>query len=223
MQRRHLIPLMLLIAAPIVRAADAPFEKEIRAFEASDAKQPPPKNAILFVGSSSIRFWTTLAEDFPNVPVINRGFGGSEIADSTRYADRIVIPYHPKQIVMYAGDNDIAKGKSPQQVADDFKAFVEKVRAALPDMPISYICIKPSIQRWKLVDKIREADRLIREYASGQKNIDYIDVFTPMLDEQSMPRKELFREDGLHLNREGYKLWVSLVRPVLRQAPSTSR
>ena len=154
------------------------------------------------------------------MPVINRGFGGSEIADSTRYADRIVIPYHPRQIVMYAGDNDLAKGKSPQQVAGDFKAFVQKVRAALPDVRISYIAIKPSIQRWKLVDKIREADRLIREYAAGEKNIDYIDVFTPILDAQGMPRKELFRDDGLHLNRKGYELWVSLVRPYL-QGPSS--
>jgi lysophospholipase L1-like esterase len=222
MWRRPAIALLLLLTAPLARGADAPFEKDIRAFEAADAKQPPSKDAILFVGSSSIRFWTTLKDDFPDLQVINRGFGGSEIADSTRYADRIVIPYHPRQIVMYAGDNDLAKGKSPRQVADDFKAFVQKVRSALPDVPISYICIKPSIQRWKLADKIREADHLIREYAAGEKNIDYIDVFTPMLDEQGMPRKELLREDGLHLNREGYKLWVSLVRPFLRQPPSSA-
>jgi lysophospholipase L1-like esterase len=215
MRHRFICALLLFGTAVSARAADAPFEKEIRAFEAADAKQPPPKNAVLFVGSSSIRLWSTLAQDFPNVPVINRGFGGSEIADSTRYADRIVIPYHPRRIVMYAGDNDIAKGKSPQQVADDFRAFVEKVRAALPNVPISYICIKPSLQRWKLVDKIRQANHLIEQYAATQKNIDYIDVFAPMLGPDGTPRKELFRDDGLHLNAKGYALWASIIRPRL--------
>lgn len=215
MRRRHVITLLLLTTALSVRAADAPFDKEIRAFEVADAKQPPPRNAVLFVGSSSIRLWSTLAQDFPDFPVINRGFGGSEIADSTRYADRIVIPYHPRRIVMYAGDNDIAKGKSPQQVAEDFRAFVEKVRAALPDVPISYICIKPSPQRWKLVDKIKQANHLIDQYAATQKNIDYIDVFAPMLGPDGTPRKELFRDDGLHLNHEGYELWTSIIRPRL--------
>lgn len=213
MRLRYIIALLILLSAISARGADAPFEKEIRAFETADAKQPPPKNAVLFVGSSSIRLWSTLAEDFPDVPVINRGFGGSEIADSTRYADRIVIPCRPRRIVMYAGDNDIAKGKSPRQVADDFRAFVEKVRAALPDVPIRYICIKPSLQRWKLVDKIREANHLIERYAASQKNIDYIDVFGPMLGPDGRPRKELFRDDGLHLNRKGYELWASIIRP----------
>jgi lysophospholipase L1-like esterase len=215
MRRRHVIALLLLTTALSVGAAEAPFEKDIRAFEAADTKQPPPKGAVLFVGSSSIRLWSTLAEDFPGVPVINRGFGGSEIADSTRYADRIVIPYHPRRIVIYAGDNDIAKGKSPLQVADDFRAFVEKVRAALPDVPISYICIKPSLQRWKLVDKIKQADHLIEQYAGGEKSIDYIDVFAPMLGPDGTPRKELFRDDGLHLNAKGYALWASIIRPRL--------
>lgn len=215
MRPTRTIALLLLMTALVARGANAPFEKEIEAFESADAKQPPPKNAVLFVGSSSIRLWTTLADDFPGIAVINRGFGGSEIADSTRYADRIVIPYHPRRIILYAGDNDLAKGKSPQQVADDFEAFVKKVRSALPDVPISYISIKPSLLRWKLVDKIRQANRLIRQYAAGQQNVDYIDVFAPMLAPDGSPRKELFRPDGLHLNRQGYELWTSILRPGL--------
>src|SRR3954462_2033114 len=115
------------------QARTAPFEKEIEAFEAADKTNPPPKNAILFIGSSSIRMWKDLAKDFPEFQVINRGFGGSEISDSVHYADRIVLPYHPRQIIMYAGGNDIHGGKSPEQVFSDFKAFVGAVRKALPE------------------------------------------------------------------------------------------
>jgi lysophospholipase L1-like esterase len=204
--------LMLMMAAVCVAAAEAPFEKEIRAFEAADKDHPPPRDAVLFIGSSSIRLWDTLAKDFPDVPVINRGFGGSQVADSVRYADRIAIPYRPRMIVMYAGDNDIAAAKSPGRVRDDFRAFVEKVRGPLPDVPVLYIAIKPSLARWKLVDQIKEANRLISEYAKKTKGVEYVDVFTPMLTAEGTPRKELFRDDGLHMNRKGYELWASILR-----------
>jgi len=214
--RLHLLPPLLLIALFCLAATDAPFEKEIRAFEQADRDHAPPKDAVLFIGSSSIRLWDTLAKDFPDVPVINRGFGGSRIADSVRYADRIAIPYHPRKIVLYAGDNDIAAGKSPRQVLGDFQAFVDKVHAALPDVPIAFISIKPSIARWKLVDKIREANRLIVDYAKQAKHVEYIDIFTPALAPDGKPRKELFRDDGLHLNRKGYELWKSVIEPTLK-------
>lgn len=222
MSRRHLIVLLLLIFCPCVRAADAPFAKEIRAFEAADARKAPPKNAVLFIGSSSIRFWKTLAQDFPDWPVINRGFGGSEISDSVRYADRIAIPYHPRQIVMYAGDNDLAAGKSPQRVLADFKAFVDEIHAALPDVPIHFIAIKPCTLRWKLIDKVRRANRLIEDYAAGQKNVDYVDIFTPMLGPDGKPRKDLLKADGLHPSRKCYELWASIIRPRLRAASGGS-
>lgn len=220
----------LLVAALICRSLEAdeaasPFEKEIRAFEEHDRRQPPPADAVLFIGSSSIRLWTTLSEDFPDLPVINRGFGGSQIADSTRYADRIVIPYHPRRIVMYAGDNDIAAGKRPGQVLDDFAVFVQKVRTALPDVPIDFISIKPSLLRWKLVDQIREANRLVERHTRQEKNLGYIDVFSPMLSADGKPRRELFRDDGLHLNRQGYALWAMVIRrdPVFRVSDGQGR
>ena len=206
-----------LTPVAICRAEAGQFESEIRAFEAADHKHPPPPDAVLFVGSSSIRLWDTLAKDFPDVPVINRGFGGSQIADSTHYADRIVIPYHPRRIVLYAGDNDIAAGKSPAQVRDDFRAFVEKVRASLTDVPISFISIKPSLARWPLIDKIREANRLVQQLAGEEKGVEYVDVFTPMLGPDGKPRPELFRKDGLHMNRKGYQLWTSVIAPRIRR------
>jgi lysophospholipase L1-like esterase len=207
--------LLLLFAAIPTRpalAADSPFENEIRAFEAADRKQPPPRDAVLFIGSSSIRFWTTLAQDFPDIKTIRRGFGGSQITDCTRYVDRIVVPYHPSQIAIYAGDNDIAAGKSPEQVRTDFEGFVTKVRVKLPDVAIRFISIKPSLARWKLIDKIKRANRLIRDYAKSHKNISYIDVFAPMLNADGKPRKELLRPDGLHMTAKGYNLWTSIIK-----------
>jgi lysophospholipase L1-like esterase len=201
---------------PAAPADDGPFADEIRAYEAADAERPPAPGGVLFVGSSSIRLWSTLAKDFPDLPVINRGFGGSQIADSTRYAGRIVIPYRPKTIVLYAGDNDIAAGKSPQQVAADFKAFVVTVRADLPDARILFISIKPSIARWKLVDQIREANGLIRAQTESGDKLGYLDIFTPMLGDDGRPRADLLGPDGLHLNEKGYALWREVIAPKLK-------
>lgn len=211
-----------LAATPLARAGPAsrpttlPFENQIEAFEAADRRQMPPANATLFIGSSSIRFWTTLAQDFPDFPVINRGFGGSTIDDCRNFVDRIVVPYHPKRIVFYAGDNDLAFGKSPQAVADDFKNFVVKVRIGLPDTPIYFISIKPSILRWNIVNRIREANRLIQAEIASDPSLHYINVFDAMLGDDGTPRKDLFRFDGLHMNRRGYELWTSIITPMLK-------
>ncbi len=215
---------MLLIAQSVAYSAESPatrpakphaFENEIAAFERADRKKMPPADATLFIGSSSIRFWTTLATDFPEFPTMNRGFGGSRIADSTFFADRIIFPYHPRRIVFYAGDNDLAGGMSPEQVETDFKAFVEKVRSQLPEAPIYFISIKPSLLRWKIVDKIRQANRLIAQDVAADPSLHYVDVFTPMLGPDGKPLKKLFRPDGLHMVRAGYELWVSLLKPML--------
>ena len=208
----------VLVACPLAadgKDEDPGYEPEIRAFEEADRKQMPPAGGVLFVGSSSIRLWRTLADDFPGLKVINRGFGGSQIPDSTRYAPRIVIPYRPKTIVLYAGDNDIAAGRAPEQVLADFEAFVKTVRAELPDVRILFIAIKPSVARWALVDKIRDANRLVKDFAEAdpKRSLGYIDIFTPMLGDDGKPRKELLVEDGLHLSPAGYELWTSIVCP----------
>lgn len=196
------------------QVSKADWEQDMQRFAAQDAASPPPRHGVVFVGSSSIRLWETLAADFPGVPVINRGFGGSELRDSTFYADRIVIPYAPRQIVLYAGENDLQMGRTPQQVAADFRTFVERVRRDLPKVRIAYISNKPSPLRAGLLEAQRQANALIKTEA-GRLHVDYIDVFTPMLDANGQPRQELFVEDRLHMNRAGYELWRQKVAPYL--------
>jgi len=188
-----------------------PWAKEMAAFEEQD-RANPGVGGIVFVGSSSIRLWD-LAKSFPGVDALNRGFGGSQLSDSVNHIDLLVLRHKPHTVVVYAGDNDIAAGKTPQQVADDFKAFVSKTRAALPTTRIAYIGIKPSIQRWALVAKMREANRLIREFSATDDRVGFIDVDGPMLGWDEKPRKDLFIADGLHMTDKGYALWTMLVRP----------
>lgn len=207
------------------------WESDIQAFEANDRANPPPAHAVLFIGSSSIRFWKSLASDFPNYRVINRGFGGSDMDDATAFADRIVAPYKPAAIVVYAGDNDLQNGDTPEQVRDDFAAFVTKVRQGQPDVPIAFISIKPSLARVALLPSINAANKLISAWAMAQKNVAFLDVAPAMVDAQGQPKPDLFIGDGLHMNPKGYALWVAQVRPWLadhataaevKQSPNTT-
>lgn len=193
------------------------WEPEIAAFEAADKTNPPPQNAILFVGSSSIRLWPDLQQAFPGHQVFKRGFGGSELSDSVAFADRIVLPYRPKLIVMYAGDNDIADGKTPARILADFKAFVQEVHAALPRTRIAYIAVKPCPARKRFLPEVRVTNRRIRQYTATDDHLQFIDIYTPMLTPDGSLRPELFVTDNLHLNAKGYALWESIIRPVLDQ------
>ena len=191
------------------------WEADMQRFEAADAQSPPPRGGVLFIGSSSIRFWDTLAQDFPGVPVINRGFGGSELRDSTWYADRIIVPYAPRQILIYAGDNDLNAGRTPQQLRADFIAFVERVRRDLPKAKIAYISKEASPSRAQLLPVQREANTLIAAEAQ-RLGVDYIDIFTPMLDASGQPDESLFVEDRLHMDRAGYVIWQRAIAPYLK-------
>lgn len=202
-------------AAENKQSPEAQWGKDIRAFEAADKTNPPPQDAILFIGSSSIRLWTNAAQAFPGHKVFSRGSGGSQLADSVAFADRIVTPYRPKLVVLYAGDNDIASGKSPEQVFGDFKAFVGRIRAALPDTRIAYIAIKPCPAREKFLDRVKAANRLIQDYTAFNDRLLFVDVFTPMLTKEGRPRADLCIQDGLHPNAQGYELWASILRPIL--------
>ncbi len=190
------------------------WEAAIQDFEKKDQIDPPPLGEIVFVGSSTIRIWN-LAKSFADLKCINCGFGGSQMADSARYAGRIVVPYRPRTIVVYAGDNDIAAGKTPEQVATDARALVAAVHAKLPRTKIIFISIKPSIARWKLFGKMREANRLIAEYTRHDSRLGFVDITETMLGDDGMPRPELFVKDGLHLSPEGYSVVSSRVRPML--------
>jgi lysophospholipase L1-like esterase len=213
---------MLLIACclpPCAPAADSKvnrFESAIRAFEKADETNPPPKNANLFIGSSSIVKWKTLAQDFPNVPVINRGFGGSRLTDCNLYISRIVLPYHPARIFLYAGDNDLGGGRTVDEVVADYKTFVQTVRAGQADVPIYFISIKPSPARAKVLGKAREANRQIEAWTKEGTNLHYVDVFTPMLGADGQARPELFGPDKLHMNAAGYELWKGIIAPLLK-------
>jgi len=189
---------------------DAAFAR----FAADDAAHSYPPGGVLFVGSSSIRLWSDLEMQFKDLPVvIKRGFGGSELSDCVKNLSRLVLRYRPRLVLVYAGDNDLAAGNSPIDVVSRFAAFVDGVHATLPDTRIAYISIKPSPARVALLPRIRVANALIHRYAELSSNVDYIDVFTPMLDARGAPRRELFRDDALHLNADGYTLWKRVIGP----------
>jgi lysophospholipase L1-like esterase len=189
------------------------WETEISAFERSDAANPPPKHGIVFIGSSTIRFWTTLAQDYPGQPVINRGFGGSEIVDSTHFADRILFPYEPAKVFFRAGGNDLWAGKTVDQVFGDFKDFSETVHAHLPAAKIYYISWSPSVARWREHDQEKQLNSLVAGYIAGKPWLQYIETYDLPLGPDGQPMRKLFRADGLHFNAAGYRLLVERVRP----------
>ncbi len=191
------------------------WQKEIFSFAKLDKEKAPPPNPIIFTGSSSIRRWSSLTDDFPGLPVINHGFGGSEVFDSLTYAELTVIRYKPRQVVLYAGGNDISAGKSPQRVLSDIKAFAAKVHAALPDCRISYVSIAPNPKRWSQVGKVRDLNRLAEEFCRTDKRLEYINVHDAMLGTDGMPLPDIFVSDQLHMNEKGYAIWTKIITPHL--------
>ena len=192
------------------------FEPEIRKFEEADRNAPLQKDVVVFVGSSSIRRWDTVAKDFPHVPVLNRGFGGSEASDVVRYAERAILPPKPARIVFYAGDNDLARGKTPAQIAADVKQLWALIGSKLPDARMAIISVKPSLARWSLVEQTRETNKRLQSLAASDPRLSYIDVFTPMIGPDGKPIPEHFVEDGLHMTPAGYRVWTAALTPFMR-------
>ena len=191
----------------------AKWEKEVAAMEAGDKTNPPPKNASLFIGSSTVRLWTSLAQDFPNAAVINRGFGGTEIVDSTHFAERLIFPHAPKQIFLRSAGNDLWAGKSPEQVFTEFKEFVARVHAKLPETEIIFISLCPSPSRWAQAGREKKLNDLIARFVKGKARLGYVETYDLTLGSDGKPRPELFVSDMLHLNADGYKLFAERVSP----------
>lgn len=193
------------------------WEKAIQAFESEDRKAPPPEGAIVGIGSSSMFFWhAAIHKDLSPLTIIPRGFGGSTMEDARYYADRIVIPYRPRAVVLYEGDNDIGAFQlSPERILEIFNGFVAKIHDALPQTRIYVISIKPSIARWNVWPQMQETNRLLKAACESSALLTYIDVASPMLDENRRPRKDIFVEDKLHLNEKGYQIWTKAIRSIL--------
>jgi hypothetical protein len=215
---RFVAALLLAAAAPQVWCAEtnhnfSRWEPEISAYEKMDATNPPAKGGFVFTGSSTIRFWKTLAQDFPGQPVLNRGFGGSELCDATHFADRIIFPCAPRKIFLRAGGNDIANGKSPEQVFADFQEFVAVVRAQLPAAEIYFISWSPSGLRWKQHEQEKALNTMVADFVRGKAHLHYIETYDLPLGADGLPRPELFVADRLHFSPAGYHLLAGRVRP----------
>lgn len=192
------------------------WDKEIDSLTAIDKKQTPPEKAVLFVGSSSIRLWTNLHESFPKLKFINRGFGGSHLADVNYYFERLVTPYNPRIIVLFAGENDTWDDVAPVKVASDYRNFSQMVRQKFPKTKIIYISLKPSPSRKTKFDKFLQTNELIKSEISKDKRAVFVDVFSAMLDAKGQPQPELFVADMLHMNEKGYAIWRGLLEKHLK-------
>jgi lysophospholipase L1-like esterase len=199
-----------------VAADSARWEADIAAFEALDRVSPPPTDGIVFTGSSSIRLWATLTEDFEGLPVVNRGFGGAQVPEVTAFVDRIVTRHRPRQVVIYCGGNDINAGRSAADVVADTRALVKAIHATLPETRIAYISVAPNPARWSQIDTVRAVNRAIAAWMATDPRLTFIDVFTHMLGADGRPKPDIFVDDRLHMNEKGYAIWREVVRPFLK-------
>lgn len=205
--------IMIVLPANAFAEPASRWEAAIAKFESRDVLVPPVPGQILFIGSSSVRFWLTLEHDMTGLPVLNRGFGGSQFSDLIDFTPRIVLPYRPSVIAVYEGDNDIAAGKTSDRVVADFNSFVALVKANLPDARVCFISIKPSLLRAEMWPEMSLANTKIAAIVANDPLLCYLDVASPMLDESGSAKPELFVEDGLHMNADGYRIWSEVVRP----------
>jgi lysophospholipase L1-like esterase len=187
------------------------YEAEVAALEASLRERSVPPDPIVFYGSSSMRLWGSLAEDFPDLPVLNTAFGGSTLAACAWFFRRLVVPFQPRSLLIYAGDNDLGDGRSPEAVLTSLRDLLRQMDEALPGVRFGFLTIKPSPSRWHLIERIKAVNSLAEAELANRPGAFVIDVFGPMLGPDGQPRTELFAEDGLHLSAEGYRLWRGLV------------
>ena len=215
-----IVTLCLFLTITIVQTVNGqqlPFYNEIQQFKKDDSTSVPPNDAILFVGSSTFRKWTDIQAAFRDYKIINHGFGGSTLPDVIRYAYDIIVPYKPKQVVIYCGDNDLASADSISTltVANRFKALFFTIRAELPNINITYVSKKPSPSREKLLFKMKQINKIVKRFLEQKTNTAFVDVFTPMLLPNGKIMPDIFLEDKLHMNAKGYAIWQKAIKPYL--------
>ena len=211
-----LLVLSLLNTIVVSAQEPAPYWNEIIGFKKQDSLHRPPKKAILFVGSSSFRFWKDVEKAFPTHTIINRGFGGSSLPHVIQYAEEIIFPYKPKQVVIYCGENDMTgENVTGDTVFQRFENLFTLIRSRLKNVPIVFVSMKPSPSRWHLKEKLERGNALIKEFLATKKKTAFVDVWTPMLTADGKPREELFLADRLHMNEKGYAIWTQKIEPVL--------
>lgn len=190
------------------------WEASIRTFEEQDRRQPPAPNMIVFTGSSSFTLWSTMEQDLAPLPVLNRGFGGARMQDVVHYAGRVVLPYHPRAVVLFAGTNDIAwpKPATAQQVYEGYLVFVQCVHSRLPELPIYFVAITPTPSRWEFWHIVQEANHLIEEHTQSDPRLHFIDLTDQLLGPHGKPDRSLYRFDRLHPNPKGYLKWTAVIK-----------
>jgi len=216
--KRSLLLLFVFVSFVSI-AQERQFWNEIRGFKKEDSIRFPAKKAILFVGSSSFRMWKTLAQDFPDHKVINRGFGGSGLPNVIEYVNDIIFPYKPKQVIVYCGENDFFREQNitPEIVAARFEQLFKMIRTKMPRVHIAFVAIKPSPRRQAIMPQMVQTNTLVKNFLEKQKRAAFINIYDEMLDAQGNPRKELFTEDDLHMNASGYAIWKRIVLPYLKK------
>jgi lysophospholipase L1-like esterase len=218
MNNKILLLLYFFLLSFVSVKAQAPFYSDIQTFKKQDSAAFPTKNAILFVGSSSFTKWTDVQDYFPGYPIINRGFGGSSLPDLIRYVNHIIIPYHPKQIIIYCGENDIAGSDTTvngKVVSNRFKQLFLLIKKQLPAAAIGYVSMKPSPGREKLWPEMIDGNSRIKKMLAKQKNTAFIDVYHSMFNKDGTVMKDIFIEDNLHMNAKGYAIWQKIIAPYL--------
>lgn len=218
MRRFLILGLSALIYSGLIAQDVKPaFWNDIQSFKDRDSAVTPPRNAILFIGSSSFTMWKDVQQDFPGYTIINRGFGGSTLLDQLRYIRDIVYPYHPKQIVIYCGENDIAASDTTtgEDVAYRFKELFQQIRKKFPKVQVTYVSMKPSPSRQMLLPKMIRGNELIKKFLASKKRTGYIDVYKEMIDDEGKPRTDIFLDDNLHMNEKGYTIWRRMIAPHL--------
>ncbi|MEX1240843.1 MAG: GDSL-type esterase/lipase family protein [Cyclobacteriaceae bacterium] len=214
---KRLLTALLVCISFFLFAQERPFWKEIQSFRANDSLQPPPEKAIVFVGSSSFKMWKNIVSDFPEHTVINRGFGGSSLPHVIYYADEIVIPYKPRQVVVYCGENDFMSDTVTSEiVVNRFKQLFNLLRKEIRRAEIVFVSMKPSPSRRHLMPQMSAANESIKDFLKGERRAVYVNIWDPMLDSNGAPRKELFLADMLHMNEKGYAIWQKALEPHLK-------